>query len=87
MTDCTCDDPGHRYEVKEYANARRDANWWREKAQRSAAEVERLKLEIQYQDHRDKFDVYWLQGKVLRQAKELEKLQRKKDIKKLKEQS
>lgn len=62
------------YFSREFPRVRDEAFFWRNKAKALAAELEALKLDREFDAHRDLTNVAWLQGKVVAQARELKRL-------------
>lgn len=48
-----------KYRDREFSRVRDSARFWEEQAKRSAAEVERLKLDAEWSRYRDRTDVAW----------------------------
>lgn len=59
---------------REFPRVRDEAAFWRDKAKALAGALEALKLDREFDIHRDRTDVAWLQGKVVAQARELKRL-------------
>lgn len=64
----------NKYFAREFARVRDSGRWWEQRAKKLAAEVEALKLDREFGAFRDLTDVAWLQGKVVAQARELNRL-------------
>ena len=71
MTDLTVSE---KYRLREFARVRDEARFWREKFKQVNVALATLKAERELDEFRDRTDVAWLQGKVVRQARELKRL-------------
>lgn len=62
------------WEVRQFARVRDEARFWRERFQKANVELATMKAEKALEEFRDRTDVAWLQGKVVRQQRELKRL-------------
>lgn len=58
----------------EFPRVRDQAQWWEREAKRLVRELEVLRLDVAQAKWRDRTDVAWLQAKVVAQARELQRL-------------
>jgi hypothetical protein len=77
--DCeTCG--ANKYSGRNFARVRDEAAFWRREAEKLSARVGQLELNAKLAEHRDRTDVAWLQGKVVAQARELKKLNDRRNV-------
>jgi hypothetical protein len=68
VTNCDC------WAAKEFRRLRSDAQFWQGEHVRLVGRISMLETEIKLNEHRDRTDVAWLQGKVVAQRKEIKRL-------------
>lgn len=63
-----------KFRLREFSRMRDEARFWRQQFYEANVQLATLKAEAKLAEFRDRTDVAWLQGKVIRQARELKRL-------------